>query len=125
MSLIGTKNDSETCKVMDGVAQYMTVILGNVTHSATDRVNCQAVRASLCNTVLCTLPGRAGALYSTAFLPCTDPIGYYTQYVDHSIADNVTLYESNSVTSAALQLGLDVTLDQLGSNVIGYSVSTL
>ena len=114
--------DTPTCRAVDSVAQYMTVFLGNLTNSQEHTPSCRAVRP-FCNSFLCTLPNRAG-FFNNSFLPCDNPIGFSSLVIDHlsNISQNITQYQSGPFMST-LYSSVDLTLDQLGPDMVGFAVS--
>ena len=113
--------ETPTCRAVDNVAQYMTVFLGNLTHSQEHTASCRAVRP-YCNSFVCTLP-NGGGFFNSSFLPCDNPIRFSSIVVDHlsNITMNITQYQSGPYTSTATS-SVDITLDQLGPSLVGFEV---
>ncbi len=105
---------------MDSIAQYLTVYFGNISQ---DVAECQALRSELCNTFNCTL-SLDEDVFSYVFLPCAYPIGVTTYFTNSSLNTtlNGTIYQSTSYNYDS-HLTIETTLDQLGSDLIGFQVS--
>ena len=114
--------DTDTCRVMDNVAQYMSIFFANLQHKIGRATVCMAVHspASLCNTVRCTAPSVNSTF---SLLPCSDPIGLTGGYGSSDGSwSNYTLYSSGVVNISA-DMYVEVTLDQVAPHVVGMAVS--
>lgn len=114
-----------TCQVMDRVAQYMTVFSANLTNSPRDTPICEAMRSSLCNSLICTLPNNGGT-FNYTFLPCLNPVGVYGHLISRieGYEKEFTTY-SNLTVDLTSDHSVEFTLDQTKPNEVGFAVSSV
>ena len=120
--MIGTANtnDSLTCHTMDELVRYWRVETANLAHLPEYTPECQALRSSLCNTINCTFP--LGGYSNLTFLPCSNPAGFNSFSTEswNNFTTNYTLYDSIYINGS---VATNMTLDHLGPNLLGFSVS--
>lgn len=85
-------NKTETCKVMDAIAQYMTVFFANATRSQgspDDQCYADHGPSSLCNSIICNFPGH-NLTANLQFRPCNNPVGLTFTYHSNMSGENTT-----------------------------------
>ena len=106
---------------MNNMAQFFTLISLYGTNRYNQSLSCEPVRESLCNALQCSGPmGNA----TMELLACQDPIGmnFAVDYPVLHTRANATFYSDYKFNMSSGYL--DITLDHLGKDVIGYGVSS-
>jgi len=91
MIIIGQANGTETCRVMNDVAQYMTVFFAEVNQqleSFEDACLVDHRPLSLCNSITCNLLDRNLSL-NIMFHPCNNPAGLNFSYYSNRNGENL------------------------------------
>ena len=105
---------------MSNLGQFFTLISLYGTNRYNHSLSCEPVQESLCNALQCSGPIGNG---TQELLACKDPIGmnFVVDYPVLHTQGNATFYSDYKFNMSSGYL--DITLDHLGKDVIGYGVS--
>ncbi len=120
-------NRTETCKVMDALAQYMTVFFANATRrpgSPEDECYADLGPSSLCNSIVCNFLGH-NISATLQFRPCNNPVGLTFTYYSNINSENTT-FQRFIFRDAAIQISQSTfavfNITPRGSNNVDFQV---